>query len=183
MLAALGALSLAARPPVSAGLPPVVYADTETTTNVPFTAALDVAGRFSFTLSCRATPSNKVEVAFGRDVNANGVLDIEEVDRVVGWDCGSWFTRRKVDGAYATATTVSADNIRTLSWQVKTGRNGMPSKLSVHADGAGAFFDLPLESVYGRDWNMLRLTGRGLDASLGTFTVTVTPDGTSIIWR
>ena len=34
-----------ARPAVPGELPPAAHADTETTTNVPFAAALDVAGR------------------------------------------------------------------------------------------------------------------------------------------
>ena len=36
---------LLARPPGPATLPSVVHADTETVTNVPFTASLDAAGR------------------------------------------------------------------------------------------------------------------------------------------
>ena len=109
----LSALSLMASPLVSLALPLVVHADTETTTNVPFHSALDVSGRFSFTLSCRATPS----------------------------------------------------------------------RLEATADDSPVFADLPLESVHDRSWNLLRLTGRGLDASLENFTVSVTPDGTVFIMR
>ena len=90
---------LPARPVVPAALPPVVHADTETVTNVPFTAALDAAGRFRLSLSCLATPSNNVEAAFGVDRDADGVLALEETDCVVGWDCGAWFVRKDADGA------------------------------------------------------------------------------------
>ena len=38
---ALAPMLLLARPPVPAALPPVAHADTETVTNVPFTASLD----------------------------------------------------------------------------------------------------------------------------------------------
>ena len=183
VVAVSAAIALAARPPVSAGLPPVVHADVETTTNIPFAAALDVAGRFSFTLSCRATPSNNVEVAFGTDANANGVLDLEEIDRVVGWDCGAWFTCRKADGAHVSADVESTNDVRTFTWNLKTGQGGRPTKLTVRSEGTSLFEDLPLESVYDRSWNMLRLTGRGLNASLEKFTVSVTPDGTSILMR
>ena len=41
ILWALVPVLLLARPPVPAALPPVVHADTETVTNVPFTASLD----------------------------------------------------------------------------------------------------------------------------------------------
>ena len=73
-LAVLIVVSAWGRAVVPAALPPAVHADTETVTNVPFATALDAAGRLSFDLVCRATPSNNVEVAFGTDANGNGVL-------------------------------------------------------------------------------------------------------------
>ena len=174
---------------VPAALPPAVHADTEVSTNVPFTAVLDAAGRFAFDLSCRATPSNNVEVAFGTDANGNGVLEPEETDRVVGWDCGSWFTRKGADGAcqmengeWKIENGVEPE-VRTLSWRVRVRTDGTPFRLEATADGSPAFADLPLESTYSPSWNLLRLTGRGLDASLEAFTVSVTPDGTTFIMR
>ena len=174
---------------VPAALPPAVHADTETVTNVPFTVALDVSGRFAFDLSCRATPSNNVEVAFGTDANGNGVLEPEETDRVVGWDCGSWFTRKGADGAcqmengeWKIENGVEPE-VRTLSWRVRVRTDGTPFRLEATADGSPAFADLPLESTYSPSWNLLRLTERGLDASLETFSVSATPDGTVFIMR
>ena len=174
---------------VPAALPPAVHADTETVTNVPFAVALDAAGRLSFDLVCRATPSNNVEVAFGTDANGNGVLEPEETDRVVGWDCGSWFTRKGADGAcqmengeWKIENGVEPE-VRTLSWRVRVVADGTPFRLEATADGSPAFADLPLESTYSPSWNLLRLTGRGLDASLENFSVSSTPDGTVFIMR
>ena len=183
------ALAAWARTVVPASLPPAVHADTEVSTYVPFTAALDAAGRFAFDLSCRATPSNNVEVAFGTDANGDGVLELEETDRVVGWDCGSWFTRKGADGAcqmengeWKIENGVEPE-VRTLSWRVRVRTDGTPFRLEATADGTLVFADLPLESTYSPSWNLLRLTGRGLDASLEAFTVSVTPDGTTFIMR
>ena len=188
-LAVLIVVSAWGRAVVPAALPPAVHADTETVTNVPFATALAVAGRLSFDLVCRATPSNNVEVAFGTDANGDGVLEPEETDRVVGWDCGSWFTRRGADGAcqmengeWKIENGVEPE-VRTLSWRVRVGADGTPSRFEATADGSPAFADLPLESTYSPSWNLLRLTGRGLDASLEAFTVSVTPDGTTFIMR
>ena len=129
LLASAGAW---ARAVVPASLPPAVHADTEVMTNVPFTVALDVSGRFAFDLVCRATPSNNVEVAFGTDANGNGVLEPEETDRVVGWDCGSWFTRKGADGAcqmengeWKIENGVEPE-VRTLSWRVRVRTDGTP---------------------------------------------------------
>ena len=188
-LAVLIVVSAWGRAVVPAALPPAVHADTETVTNVPFATALDVAGRLSFDLVCRATPSNNVEVAFGTDANGDGVLELEETDRVVGWDCGSWFTRKGADGAcqmengeWKIENGVEPE-VRTLSWRVRVRTDGTPFRLEATAAGSPAFADLPLESTYSPSWNLLRLTGRGLDASLEAFTVSVTPDGTTFIMR
>ena len=188
-LAVLIVVSAWGRAVVPAALPPAVHADTETVTNVPFATALDAAGRLSFDLACRATPSNNVEVAFGTDANGNGVLEPEETDRVVGWDCGSWFTRKGADGAcqmengeWKIENGVEPE-VRTLSWRVRVGADGTPSRFEATADGLPAFAERSLESIYRPSWNLLRLTGRGLDASLENFSVSSTPDGTVFIMR
>ena len=188
LAAALSAL-VAAGAPSRAALPPVTHADTEVMTNVPFTGALDVSGRFAFDLSCRATPSNNVEVAFGTDADGDGVLDLGETDCVIGWDCGAWFVRKGADGAcqmengeWKIENGVEPE-VRTLSWRVRVRTDGTPFRLEATADGTLVFADLPLESTYSPSWNLLRLTGRGLDASLETFTFSVTPDGTIFIMR
>ena len=117
LLGAFAPMLLLARPPVPAALPPVVHADTETVTNVPFTASLDAAGRFRLSLVCLATPTNNVEAAFGVDRNDDGVLALEETDCIVGWDCGAWFVRKGADGARTEhAGTVPADGVSELSW-------------------------------------------------------------------
>ena len=183
------ALAAWARTVVPASLPPAVHADTEVSTNVPFTATLDAAGRFAFDLSCRATPSNNVEVAFGTDADGDGVLDLGETDCVIGWDCGAWFVRKGADGAcqmengeWKIENGVEPE-VRTLSWRVRVRTDGTPFRLEATADGSPAFADLPLESTYSPSWNLLRLMGRGLDASLENFSVSATPDGTVFIMR
>lgn len=45
------------------------------------------------------------------------------------------------------------------------------------------FAGLLLESTYRPSWNLLRLTGRELDASLETFSVSVNPNGTTFIMK
>ena len=59
----------------------------------------------------------------------------------------------------------------------------VPFRLEATADGSPAFAERSLESIYRPSWNLLRLTGRGLDASLETFSVSATPDGTVFIMR
>ena len=177
---ALGAL---ARTTAGVSLPVPTFADTEVVTNMSLAVSLDTAGRFSFSLTCVATPTNNVEVAFGKDANGNGILDVGEIERMVGWDCGAWFTRGGADGECVTAETNSAEEIRTLSWELKTGLRGTPFRLSGMADGMAIFSGLPLDAGYSPAWNMMRLAGRGIDASQENFSITVSPDSTAIFMR
>ena len=136
-----------------------------------------------------ASPSNNVEVAFGTDADGDGVLDLGETDCVIGWDCGAWFVRKGADGAcqmengeWKIENGVEPE-VRTLSWGGRVGADGTPSRFEATADGSPAFAERSLESIYRPSWNLLRLTGRGLDASLETFSVSATPDGTVFIMR
>ena len=82
----LVAASAGAAQPVALSLPPVERADAEVVTNVPLPALSRRAGRFAFSLGCRATSTNNVEIAFGADADEDGVLAPRETRLVVGWD-------------------------------------------------------------------------------------------------
>ena len=194
LLCAGTSLLAGAHPAVPAALPPVVHADTETFTNVPFTASLDAAGRFRLSLSCLVTPSNNVEAAFGVDLNGDGALALEETDCVVGWDCGAWFVRKGADGARTEhPVTVPADGVSELSWSVHTSREGAATRLEAAVDGAPAFAELGAKVprrhemsvgwLYRREWNMVKLTGRGLEGHGEVFAVQVLPDAVVIRFR
>lgn len=75
--------------PVALSLPSVAHADTEVVTNVPLPSLSNRAAKFGFSLGCRATPTNNVEIAFGTDTDSDGVLSPRETRLVVGWDSGS----------------------------------------------------------------------------------------------
>ena len=195
MAAALFCASSAwALPRVSVPLPSPVYADMETVTNVPFTASLDAAGRFRLSLSCLATPSNNVEAAFGVDRNSDGELALEETDCVVGWDCGAWFVRKGADGARTEhPVIVPADGVSELSWSVQTSPGGAATRLEAAVDGAPAFAELGAREprrheqaagwLYRREWNLVKLTGRGLEGHGEAFAVQVLPDAVVIRFR
>ena len=113
----VGAVASAAwaLPPVRPALPPVVYLDTETVTNVPFTAWQEHVGKFTFSLACRTTATNNVQFAFGRDADDDGILSLEESDLVVGWDCGKWFVQGGYD-AERIETAVGTGDGQSRRW-------------------------------------------------------------------
>ena len=79
-------MSAWASQPTALSLPPVIHADAEVVTNMPMPALTQRSGKFAFSLGCRATPTNNVEIAFGTDVDEDGVLAPRETRLVVGWD-------------------------------------------------------------------------------------------------
>ena len=65
------------------------YRDTEVSTNVAINTWRSDARQVGIRLQLEGTPTNNLEVAFGRDANRNGVLDMCEVDAVYGWRGGA----------------------------------------------------------------------------------------------
>ena len=61
-------------------LPPSPYDDTEISTNVTFSAGGDDSRFFSLSISIDATPTNTLQIAFGRDENSDGILDWQEME-------------------------------------------------------------------------------------------------------
>lgn len=158
-----------------ATLPPAAFADAETSTNVPFAAGRDGAKPLAFTLSCRATPTNGVEVAFGRDADSDGALGVEEADFVVGWDCGAWFVQEGVDGARLAVEPAGAREARTLAGWIGLRPPGRTTRL-VAAEAGRTLFGRALSASDPRGWDTVRLTGRGLDDSGESLSVWTEPD-------
>ena len=178
------ALPILASPALT--LPPAQYADTETSTNMPFAIGSSGAGRFMLSLSCMATPSNNVEAAFGRDTNLDGVLDLGEITFTVGWDCGAWFLRQGCEGIRCEEPCASTNDMKALSMNLRFGASGQPRRLEAAADGQPIFSAIvaPLpEWLNIRRCNRLRLTGRGLDGHGESFEVGATIDAIAIRYR
>ena len=149
---------------LNVSLPAVSFADTEVSTNVPLPNLTRVNGRVVFSLGCLATTTNNVEVAFGTDENGNGVLDLEEMDLTIGWDAGKWRVERNFSEV---ASDVGVDGFRqTLLLEVGVDANGTPIRLDARVGDASLFSDLAEQRpawLHKANWNMIRLTGRGLD--------------------
>ena len=183
LLASAGAW---ARTVVPASLPPAVHADTEVSTNVPFTAWEEHQKRFEHRLSFEATPSNNVQVAFGTDADADGVLGPDEERLVVGWDCGEWFVLDATNGVRLADAAQPTNRAQTLAFVFETRSNGAVKSLSLSSDGVGLFPSLaatPPKWLYDTRWDMFRLTARGVDDPHAGFRVQTIPCGFSFIFR
>ena len=187
---------LFALPPVRPVLPSVEYLDTETVTNVPFTAWQDHLRHFTFNLAFNATPSNNVEMAFGTDgsTGTTGILPVEdgalspdECGLMVGWDCGAWFVEDGATGERVTAAPAGGCGAHEFVVHVRLARGGVIGDVRFLDNGTEVFTGLAASKppwLHASGWNRLRLVGRGDNVRAGErFFAQVTPDGTSVRMR
>lgn len=165
-LTAAGALALRAAEFTVSQMPVSPFADAEVSTNVAINKA-DISFvdlKFSF---C-GTPTNNLELAFGTDVNTNGVLEAEEVETRFGWRDGQYFIENartwerfdseSVTGSQSLAVELHLD-IRSRSQRVR--------RVAVSGANASAFAGLVSEHppawLWRREWNLMRVTRRGTE--------------------
>ena len=145
-------------------MPEAEWDDTEVVTNAVLPTARADSRVFAFSLELDATASNNVEVAFGRDVNHDGMLSRAEADLLVGWDCGEW---KVVDcGTGDDVVEQGTEGRVTLEWRHEFNAAYVPRSLSVTINDSAVFAALaanPPRFLYSSEWDMVRVVCRGVD--------------------
>ena len=163
-------------------LPPCEFADTEVSVHHRLEQP-DVGLRgLDFRLDFNGTPSNNVEVAFGRDGDEDGALAPHETDVVVGWECGRYFIERFRTGERIEEANVGTNDVeRSLAWHYTLRKSGKVFKAFAATNEVGAVFAQVSTNapawLYSRDWNLMRLTARGVDVQGERFEVDVQSSG------
>jgi len=163
------------------------FADTEVTTNIPVNVIRSDVRGLDVSVELCATPSNNVQVAFGRDADDDGVLAPEETDLVLGWDCGRWFAEETATGARTFAEDEGPTaGSRFLRWRAELDGAGGVSRLAVTNTSGVAFAELSAarpEWACRASWNMMRLTRRGTDMPSECFDVSFRYNVLHLIFR
>lgn len=159
-------------------LPAPEFADTEVTAHHRLDQTGGGVRTLDFWLSFDGTPSNNVEVAFGTDADADGRLAPQETDVVIGWECGRYFVERFRTGERIEEDGIGTNGVaRTLDWHYRVGKDRVEFKSFTATNETGvAFTDLSAtrpEWLYGRDWNLMRMTARGVDVQNERFFVDI----------
>ena len=159
-------------------LPPPAFADTEVCACHPLNQSGAAVNRLDFHLAFNGTPSNNVEVAFGTDADGDRSLSLDETDVVIGWECGHYFIERYRTGDRFDETCVGTNGVaRSLDWHyfVKNERRTVKRFAATNETGA-VFSDLSAsvpDWIYNGNWNLMRLTARGVDVQDERFEVRV----------
>jgi len=190
MTLGLGTAALAARPLSVGPLPAGECADTEVVTNCPFALTDPNVRHLLLALDLAATPSNGVEVAFGRDADADGVLALDEISLAVGWDAGGWIVREGLatgspelaSWSASAVTDATNKNLRlSLDWSPARVR-----RIVATENGRPLVWTLPdpLPTwMHGAAWDTMRLAVRGVDAPGETVWAKAKVDGTTLVIR
>ena len=180
----IGSAAALARPLPT--LPTPEFADTEVTVCHSLDQAMPSVCGLTFALAFRGTASNNVEIAFGRDDDGDGNLSFGESDVRIGWDCGRYFIERVPTGARFEEPSVGTNGAeRTLLWDC-TLKHRVMRGLSVSNEVGQAFAVVtaaPPNWLYDANWDTLRLTARGPDATGELFDVEVSTTGIAVIFR
>ena len=170
---------------VAGDLPPWEKADTEVTTNCPFSFGSPFVFDFRLAMEFDSTPSNNVQIAFGRDSDADGVLSAGETGMILAWDCGEWILFGTNALPFAVSPAVDTNAHKVLRWDLHL-RGKRPKSLILTENDQPLFPDFasaPEPWFYGRDWNMFRLTARGVDDPAESFVVDLDEKGALIFLR
>ena len=163
-------------------LPPPQFIDTEVSaTHRLEQQAFGLRG-LDFRLDFNGTPSNNVEVAFGRDGNEDGSLAPHETDVIVGWECGRYFIECFRTGERIEETNVGTNDLaRSLAWHYDVRKGGKVLKaFAASNEVCVAFASVSTNTpawLYDRNWNLMKLTARGVDVQDERFEVDVRSSG------
>ena len=147
-------------------MPVSQFADTEVSTNIPINKADISYSDLNFRFD--GTPTNNLELAFGTDMNTNGVLDAEEVGARFGWRAGCYFienplTGEVLDGDVLNPTqSFSVDMHLEVRYSSQQVRKVVVSGVNAAEFGALAT-NVPPAWIWRREWNMMRATRRGTE--------------------
>ena len=139
---------------VVSSLPEAVRPLAEVETNVVFSTGAAADNKWTLTIERDSAASNSVEVVFGRDANEDGVLEVEEGELCVGWDCGEWFWR---DRRSSTACRVEGTAQR-LDMTLYLNRDREARSLA-----SSVFPAVVSSTFFNPDWNLARVVSRGAE--------------------
>lgn len=148
-------------------LPVSPYADTEVTTNIVFNATRIDVKRFELNFSLISTPSNCIQVAFGRDMNQDGVLTFAETDTIYGWRNGYYVIEDVRQGCrYAEKVQTSQPGESNFNIKMRMKKDYTPKEFAASVGSLQIFLNFSRDVpswLYLPTWNMMRVTRRGVD--------------------
>ena len=164
LMATLG-LRVYARTILVPTLPVSPFADTEVSTNVVIHGSRTDVRNVRIHFQLEGTPTNNLEVAFGCDANANGVLDVSEIKTVYGWRGGRYFIENVRAWERIETPAAATALCGVIDIQLHNDKHFVPRSFAATCGGEPAFANLsttpPPAWLFRNEWNMVRVIRRG----------------------
>ena len=150
-------------------LPVSQFADTEVSTNIVLHGRRTDTWKVDLRIQLAGTSTNDLEVAFGRDVNTNGVLEVEEIETMYGWRGGRYFIENvpaweRIEEEAATNALCGVCDIH-----LENNSSVVPRRFAATCGGVAAFGGLATTPspawLFRREWDMVRVVRRGAGIS------------------
>lgn len=139
---------------------------TEVSTNVPFNVSRNDTKTFTVEMEQNGGVSNNVQVAFGQDLDGDGDLAPDESDLVLGWRRGSCFIEDVEGEVRRFADSTEGVSRVSLEMTVKTDGVFRPRRAAFTNELGECFSDLGVpEYLFKTNWNLLKVTRRGVEAA------------------
>ncbi len=142
------------------------FLDTETSTNIALNVMRNDVREFNVRIDLAGTVSNGVQIAFGRDTDADGDLAPEETRLVLGWRCGRYFVEDVV--GETRFFDASSETGRFLQMRVLTDQSYVPKTATFTNEVGACFADLAATCppwLFCVGWNLLKVTRRGIHSA------------------
>ena len=154
---------------VAPRLPEPTTVGMEMSTNLDFRAMRSDLRRLEIVMEFLGTASNCVQLAFGRDLDGDGVLAPEETSLALGWRGGCYFIEDVATGLRFEEDALSGGGTyRSLSLNVLTDDKLVQRAVSVIDEANRALFadelETPPEWLRVVEWDTCRVTRRGVDS-------------------
>lgn len=154
---------------VAPRLPEPATVGMEVSTNLDFKVIRSDLRRLEVRMEFVGTASNCVQVAFGRDLDSDGVLAPEETSLTLGWRSGRYFIEDAATGQrHEEVALPGGGSGRALSLNILVD-DKLVLKAAAARDEAnrvlfGEVLFPPPAWLKGVDWDMCRVTRRGVDS-------------------
>ena len=148
-----------------ATMPESPFADAEISTNVVLHLARRDTRKLDVHIQLDGTETNNLDVAFGRDVNTNRILEAEEIDAVYGWRRGRYFIENLRD--WASLETVADTNAPCCAFDIHMEMTPeiVLKRFAATCGGELSFPEIatnaPPAWLFNPEWDMVRVVRRG----------------------
>lgn len=148
-------------------LPVSPQADTEISTNIVFNNHRSDVKELELKFVLECSSSNCIQVAFGNDANADGVLSRRETVAIYGWRNGRYFAEDVMSGKRYDhlINEEEINSPQTFTVNLRTAKDYLPKSFSAQVNGISILTNLSNtlpDWLYRPEWNLMRITRRGM---------------------